>query len=53
MRAVATTIAAAAAVVTLVVVVGQRMMAGGVRCVMTGVVTLVMNVTLMVPRVVC
>ena len=52
MRAVTTTIAAAA-VVTLV---GQWVMAGGVRCmvtgVVTGVVTLVMNVTLMVPRVV-
>lgn len=52
MRAMATTVTAAAAV-TLVIAVGQRVMAGGVRCMVTRVVTLVVDMTLMVPIVMC
>lgn len=52
MRAMATTVAAAAAV-TLVIAVGQRVMTGGVWCMVTGVVTLVVDMTLMVPVVMC
>lgn len=52
MRAVATTVAAAAAV-TLVIAVGQRVMARGVGCMVTRVMTLMVDMTLMVPIVMC